>query len=398
MEIFKHGEPSKTLSWMLDVLTMTWICVNPKGDVPLHRTRHSMVAMYPTPHDGEGGSLSSECSSFTYSSSKITPYAQLILFGGYNSTKSHAFNDIYLLQVTHKGSNIEPPKDINLTHSMVSSSQSFNFVWLRPEVTGSPPSPRLAHAACMVKNRFMVVVGGMGLGSIFQDVHVLNIHSQSRLGWERVDTKGAPPLPRYDHSLIAMKDNEGFPAKPNTDVTSTLVVYGGTNGRSIFTDLFVLKMVGIGNLERSIRWEMTWLMVEMRIPGSVVDVLHGNHKRTLCDIDGKLFIYGGAAKRNLVDAYSEEQCEDRDTNVSVHILFPDFTTYKNVIFQSDDGSLAVTRKVLYWALKKLCTAAVVPAIEYPVLVKPSSFQSDLKRLFSSGIFSDVLLSSDSEVW
>ncbi len=81
----------------------------------------------------------------------------------------------------------------------------------------------------------------------------------------------------------------------------------------------------------------------------------------------------------------------------VWVLIPDFTKYRNVIFQSDDGSLAVTRRVLHWEWRKMRTTVIVPVPEPPVLIKPSSYRSDLQQLLSSSAFSDVVLSSGNEV-
>ncbi len=401
-EALKKGKSVKLEAWMLDVLTMTWTDVSPEGDIPSHRTRHSMVAMYPTPHAGEGGGLSTEDPSFAYSSKMNNVYSRLVLFGGYNSITSRLFNDVHLLHVTRKGSKVEWRKgDSSLDYSPISSAQDFNFVWSRPEITGRPPSSRLAHAACMVKNRFMVVFGGMGLGSIFNDVHVLHVRSSSRLEWEIIETKGAPPLPRYGHSLVVMQDGEGFAAEPNGSSTSTLIMVGGTSGKLSFKDLFVLKMVGLENLERhERRWEMTWLMVEVGMPSSVADVPIQSYKHTtLCDVGGKFIIYGGLDQKCLQAAYSQEQGKDTYTDTSVYMLMPDFTKCKSVVFQSDDCSLTVDRMVLYWEWRKICTALVVPTTEPPVLVKPSSFRSDLQQLLSSAIFSDIVFSPvSSEVW
>ncbi len=392
LEALKNGESTIPQTWVLDVLTMTWTCENPKGNVPSHRTRHTMVAMYPKHAAGEGGGVPTEDPSFAYSS-KTTKYAQLVLFGGYSTTNSRVFNDVHFLHVSHKESSKVQRKRDSSVHSPISSVENFNFVLSRPEVTGTPPSPRLAHAACMVKNRFMVVFGGMGLGNVFNDVHVLHIHSPTRLEWEIVEIKGAAPSPRYGHSVVAMQNDDGFTAESNAGLTSTLVVFGGTSGKLSFTDLYVLKMERIEELEK---WEMTWFLVEVGMIGSVVDTPYCRYKQTLCDVGGKFIIYGGSDQKCLQD-YSQQGGKNSDMGTSVYMLMPDSTTYRCVVFQSDDGSLAVTRKVLYWELRKIHTAVVVSAPEPPVLIKPSSFRSDLQQLFSSGVFSDVVLSSGNEV-
>ncbi len=394
LEALKNGEPTKPQTWVLDVLTMRWACVNPKGDVPQHRTRHTMVAMHPQNASLEGGGVvPKEDGSFDYSS-KTTEYAQLVLFGGYNTFISQVFNDVHFLQVSHKKSSRVQWRRNGSVHSTISSVEDFNFVWSRPEVTGTPPGPRLAHAACMVKNRFMVVFGGMGLGSIFNDVHILQIHSPSRAEWEIVEVKGDAPSPRYGQSLVATRDGDGFPVGSGGGLTSTLIVFGGMRGKLLFTDLHVLKMERIEELGK---WEMTWFVVDMGTLGQVVNTPYCCYKQTLCDVGGKFIIYGGSNQKHLQKYHQQEEEKNNYMATLVWVLIPDFTKYRNVIFQSDDGSLAVTRRVLHWEWRKMRTTVIVPVPEPPVLIKPSSYRSDLQQLLSSSAFCDVVLSSGNEV-
>ncbi len=402
IDIFETLKKGKTAfdSWIFDVLTMTWTSVRPEGDVPSHRTRHSMVAMYSAPYSGEGGGLFTENPSFDYSSSSSAMnnvYAQLILFGGYDSITSKVFNDIHLLHVTYERSEAEwrNGDSSSLDYSPISSAQHFNFVWSRPEVTGPPPSSRLAHTACMIKNRFMVVFGGMGLGSVFNDVHILNVRSPSSMEWESVEVKGAPPLPRYGHSLVVMQDSEGFEAELNATSTSTLIMVGGTNGKYAIKDIFVLKIVEFENFERhERRWEIVWLLVELGMPYTIDVPLSSYNHTTLCDVSGKFIIYGGLdwGHPTAVPSSQKKGKEAYDTNTSVFILMPNFSQYQSVVFRSLDGSQTVNHTVLHWEWRKICTTVVVPTSEPPVLVKPSSFRPDLQRLLLSGILSDIVFS------
>lgn len=84
---------------------------------------------------------------------------------------------------------------VNETHVLDTALLS----WSRPYVNGTPPSPRVGHAACVLGTR-MYVLGGAAHGFAFKDLFVLDT---AALSWLEPQAAGQAPGGLYGHTALA---------------------------------------------------------------------------------------------------------------------------------------------------------------------------------------------------
>lgn len=65
--------------------------------------------------------------------------------------------------------------------------------WQQPVVEGLAPSARAAHTACAVDDRFLVIFGGGSVARCYNDVWVLDTHSNT---WSCPKPSGTVPSAR----------------------------------------------------------------------------------------------------------------------------------------------------------------------------------------------------------
>lgn len=81
------------------------------------------------------------------------------------------------------------------------------------------PVPRQAHTAVWDFSDSLIVFGGLGETSVFNDVHVLSLSTGY---WSKPACMGQPPALRYGHSAAMVASN-------------LMLVFGGANARVILT-------------------------------------------------------------------------------------------------------------------------------------------------------------------
>lgn len=95
-----------------------------------------------------------------------------------------------------KGPNEKVFKDI---HAL----DPISLTWYQgPEGSGSPQA-RFGHSANLVLGSKMVVFGGSDGKEFFNDINVLHLDTMS---WTKPEVKGSPPLPRYYHAAVVIKN------------------------------------------------------------------------------------------------------------------------------------------------------------------------------------------------
>jgi hypothetical protein len=133
--------------------------LNPEGRIPAARWGHSAVALN----------------------------GKLILFGGSNTT--HCFNDTWLLE-------------------LVLEEGRLVAVWtllLDGERSAGPP-PRAGQTACLVKS-CLYIFGGCHVSEVFNDVWKLDLTAPGGfLRWEEFKCRGTPPAPRVGHAAVVLGD------------------------------------------------------------------------------------------------------------------------------------------------------------------------------------------------
>jgi leucine-zipper-like transcriptional regulator 1 len=117
---------------------------------------------------------------------------RIIIIGGWLGTGPLAASDMHVLDISNGGRQLR---------------------WYQPAVKGTPPGPCNMHSADYVikRNEVWVFRGGNGR-EYLNDLHALNTTS---LTWRRVETTGAVPQQRANHSSAIL------------DETGELFIFGG---------------------------------------------------------------------------------------------------------------------------------------------------------------------------
>uniref|UniRef100_A0A7S0DPM8 Uncharacterized protein n=1 Tax=Amorphochlora amoebiformis TaxID=1561963 RepID=A0A7S0DPM8_9EUKA len=121
----------------------------------------------------------------------------LIVFGGASKTRKLT-NHTFLFSLTHGR-------------------------WVTFRTTGTPPAPRVHHAAIEVSGEYLFVHGGTAKNHILSDTYRLHVRTGR---WVRCRCRGAPALAYHSADLYGRH----------------VVVFGGTNGGELFSDLYLLNL------------------------------------------------------------------------------------------------------------------------------------------------------------
>ena len=94
-------------------------------------------------------------------------------------------------------------------------------VWAKVQTTGDPPAPRAYHGAALWRERYMMVVGGVGSGGVTAGaVHVLDLEERV---WRTREATGDVPAVRCHHTLNVSANHDklymygGYPVGPEAD-------------------------------------------------------------------------------------------------------------------------------------------------------------------------------------
>lgn len=166
---------------------------------------------------------------------------RIIVLGGWLGTGPLAASDMHILDISRGGRQLR---------------------WYQPAVKGTPPGPCNMHSADYVKSQKSVYVFRGGNGREYlNDLHALHVDS---LQWRRVETNGAIPQQRANHSSAILNDE--------------LIIFGGWNGRERLNDIHILDTT-----------TGTWTCPHV---GGVLP--HPRAGMTLTALRGRLYLFGGS--------------------------------------------------------------------------------------------------------
>ncbi|KAL0045620.1 hypothetical protein WJX82_011651 [Trebouxia sp. C0006] len=106
--------------------------------------------------------------------------------------------------------------------------------WQSPEVTGTPPPARSAHAAAAYQQRYLLIFGGGSVANCFGDLYVLDTES---MHWSCRATQGPPPAPRAGHAGDVLGDS--------------WYIVGGGNNTSGCTDMVALDLTPLATSDQT---------------------------------------------------------------------------------------------------------------------------------------------------
>ena len=98
--------------------------------------------------------------------------------------------------------------------------------WIKPKISGTPPSPRYGHSAVLAGSR-IIIFGGKGpKGAVYRDLHALDPVTMT---WYQGPEGGGAPTARFDHTANLVGGTKMF-------------VFGGWNGNDFYNDVFILDL------------------------------------------------------------------------------------------------------------------------------------------------------------
>ncbi|KAL3133889.1 hypothetical protein ABBQ32_008347 [Trebouxia sp. C0010 RCD-2024] len=124
--------------------------------------------------------------------------------------------------------------------------------WQSPQVTGTPPPARSAHAAAAYQSRYLLVFGGGSIANCFNDLYVLDTET---MHWSCPATQGEPPAPRAGHAGDVVGD--------------TWFLAGGGNNTSGCTDTVALDLSPLATSDQEDE-PLTWSTVSQAAPRSAI--------------------------------------------------------------------------------------------------------------------------------
>mmetsp|Transcript_35804 Transcript_35804/g.74473 ORF Transcript_35804/g.74473 Transcript_35804/m.74473 type:complete len:810 (-) Transcript_35804:1152-3581(-) len=166
---------------------------------------------------------------------------RIIVLGGWLGTGPLAASDMHVLDISNGGRQLR---------------------WYQPAIKGTPPGPCNMHSADYVKARRAVYVFRGGNGREYlNDLHALCVDTMQ---WNRVETTGAIPQQRANHSSAILGEE--------------LFIFGGWNGTERLNDIHVLDTK-----------TRTWTCPHV---GGVLP--HPRAGMTLTALRGRLYLFGGS--------------------------------------------------------------------------------------------------------
>ncbi|KAG8046792.1 hypothetical protein GUJ93_ZPchr0008g12936 [Zizania palustris] len=180
----------------------------------------------------------------------------LVLFGGIND-QGQRLNDTWIGQI------------------ICEESHRMRISWRLLEVGPFAPSPRGAHAACCVDDKFIVIHGGIGLyGSRLGDTWLLDLSNGLRSGsWHQVGDTEPLPLYRSGHTLTWIGGTR-------------MVLFGGRGSEfDVLNDVWLLDISERYPKWKEVKYELSSVLGEMPFP-------RVGHSATLV-FGGKILVYGG---------------------------------------------------------------------------------------------------------
>uniref|UniRef100_A0A7S3QKW4 ACB domain-containing protein n=1 Tax=Dunaliella tertiolecta TaxID=3047 RepID=A0A7S3QKW4_DUNTE len=148
---------------------------------------------------------------------------KLYIFGGEDASR-RALGDLHILDLP----SMMWERTVGVAAGKPSKPQDIHLV----KVEGTPPSPRSAHIATVVHDRYIVIFGGGSVTTCFSDVHILDTRSEGgRLRWIAAKVQGPKVSPRAGHTGAL--------------VGSTWYILGGGNNVNGCTDLLAIDLRGL---------------------------------------------------------------------------------------------------------------------------------------------------------
>ena len=140
---------------------------------------------------------------------------KLILFGGSNT--QHCFNDTWVLDVSHEpersaeagtaGAADAPPRTFGAGNGRKSSR--LVATWSRVDICESARPPSRAGQTVSLVGDSLYVFGGCHISDVFNDLWTLDLSRPAPV-WRELVVSGTPPAPRVGHAAVVLGDRIVF--------------------------------------------------------------------------------------------------------------------------------------------------------------------------------------------
>jgi hypothetical protein len=235
-------------------------------------------------------------SSSTADTTGLRQQTNFVIYGGYCAQRRSFNGDVCVVTCS-----TQLPTGYKEPYDGFVDDKLFSFKWSisTPIITGTIPAPRFAHASVMVPFKAehggprMFVVGGVGHGENFRNVHSLALNDLKTVHWEVVKQSAKSPDIRHGHSVTAITLGESHLPSGATVVTDTaLVLYGGVNSQGIsMNDVWVMRIIDLPRIAGTTVVRVCWDQIQTSGP-AYRDVGCSRHEAAC--IDDCIFIFGGS--------------------------------------------------------------------------------------------------------
>lgn len=240
-----------------------------------------------------GGANPSECFADFYSLSIPSKFSENFfwtkLIGENSSLKRYEHSAVVSTideqekLVFFGGANTET--NFNDVHALELSSQTIeNWTSKENEIVSS----RTHHASCSIENSFFIFSGGFQGAQAVDDSELYRF-DLTKHRWSIVSTFGIPPEPRHGHVLLSLENR-------------FLFVHGGMDKRTFFSSLYSIDLH-----EESPRWKQH----------SSTPMARAAHGGIALEKSSTLFIFGGLSRQGqaLNDLWSWSKSTDQWTEI-----------------------------------------------------------------------------------
>lgn len=188
---------------------------------------------------------------------------KLLLFGGSNT--QHCFNDTWVLDVS---TGVEAKLDVSTQDlsSETKKPEKLVATWSKVEICESARPPSRAGQTVSLVGDCLYVFGGCHISDVFNDLWTLDL-TDPKPAWRELTVAGTPPAPRVGHAAVVLGDRIVYSGGRGSPAA-------GSSGTYATADQGLATMQGLTFFEGGFAMldvsRRTWMPIQHPIRGGVV--------------------------------------------------------------------------------------------------------------------------------